>query len=436
MPARTAKRTRAFEKKAPSTAQSGLQSEEALFLKVIEERASQRPLAFDTCWWPDYAAVAWILERDRAYTKAIARCEGKLLPPGIALADDTHEAWDQLRRTIADGADAEGMPFKRIGVVEANQPQRRISTDEVSSLKYHNDAEIGPCLVLSSWQGAAAERWDDLQGLKSIKVWRDAILAKFPEGVLTCNLIGPPINPNSAPYVPFFEAAYWIATEGGNLTINVCDKSVWKRSIDDELVPLIASGKTAAIGTPRAGGLPCPIPAYLFANILISYPYQRDFGDFVFGDMPYIECYGRVDEERWRKGPSDKFFSRWRVLEWDHLQVASNGLPQYWPNRLCSPASLEQSAVVTPRGRTPMYDPQEAEEFIFRELDRRGDFAEPGQEDEWNSQRHAEEALRDHFAALYRKRGIDNSPSTPTVRRLVTRALRKWRKVRSQADRR
>jgi hypothetical protein len=411
-------------------------SEETAFLKALEERAIQHPLIFDTDWWPDYVAVAWILERDRAYTEDTARCRSEMLPPRIVIADDTHEAWEQLRRIVADGAEAEGVPFKRIGGVETNEPKRRISADEFASLKYHSDAEIGPCLVPLSWKRAcASERQHDLQGLKSIKIWRDAVLARFPEGVLTSDLVGPPINPNSTPYMPFFEAAYWIATKGGRLIIDVRDKRVWKGSIVDELVPLIASCKTEAIGLPAVGGLPRKIEAYLFANIRVSYPYQIDFEDFVFGDAPYIECYGRVDEESWHKGTNDKLFSRWRVLEWDHLQIASEGLPRYQPGEWRTDRQGQTVVDIVTNGAAtkgkpgarPKWDWDDIELFVCKKLDTHGDFSDPKFAVQgWQSFSDLYSHVRRYVEGLV-SGGPGSAPSDSTLKKRIPPMVNKWR---------
>ena len=54
----------------------------------------------------------------------------------------------------------------------------------------------------------------------------------------------------------------------------------------------------------------------------------------MFGDQPYIECYGRLDDEHWEKDFSDKLFSGWAarsVPVWSHLQVKASDVARLWP---------------------------------------------------------------------------------------------------------
>src|SRR5262249_51611615 len=67
-------------------------------------------------------------------------------------------------------------------------------------------------------------------------------------------------------------------------------------------------------------------------------------------------------------------------------------------------------------GRPPDYDHDDAEQFVFKLLNERGDFTEFGQVDDWNRQRHVEDALRDYLSNRCGK-----EPSASTVRRMVTK---------------
>ena len=80
-------------------------------------------------------------------------------------------------------------------------------------------------------------------------------------------------------------------------------------------------------------------------------------------------------------------------------------------------------------GRPPDYDHDDAEQFVFRLLDERGDFTELGQVDDWNCQRHVEDALRDYLSNRCGK-----EPLSSTVRRIVTKAIERWRAGRPRAD--
>jgi hypothetical protein len=50
-----------------------------------------------------------------------------------------------------------------------------------------------------------------------------------------------------------------------------------------------------------------------------------------------------------------------------------------------------------PKGRKPEFDAVETYQFVFREMDQRGDFDCPDQMDDWNCQACAEKALREHL---------------------------------------
>jgi hypothetical protein len=72
-------------------------------------------------------------------------------------------------------------------------------------------------------------------------------------------------------------------------------------------------------------------------------------------------------------------------------------------------------------GNKPKYDWASAEIVLFECLDERGDFDEPDQMDNWNRQRHAEEAVLDFFSKT------DRQPSESSVRKFVNSIVKKWR---------
>jgi hypothetical protein len=96
-----------------------------------------------------------------------------------------------------------------------------------------------------------------------------------------------------------------------------------------------------------------------------------------------------------------------------------------------SAMGLDAEARRVPRrpGRRPKYDRVEAREFLFKLLDERGDFDEPGQIDTWCLQSHAEKAIREHFE------NIDGGgPKESTARAIVNEIVPEWRKLQLRTD--
>ena len=128
------------------------------------------------------------------------------------------------------------------------------------------------------------------------------------------------IHPQHVSDMSLTEAAFWVATKGGSLEFDIGDVETWKLAFD-VLLKLIVNDDIDLWGRRFGSGLPEKIPGSALSGILIDYPYQENLSDFIFGDDPYLECYGIVDGEYWRIGFDDKLFSRWRQLEWSHLRI-------------------------------------------------------------------------------------------------------------------
>jgi hypothetical protein len=128
------------------------------------------------------------------------------------------------------------------------------------------------------------------------------------------------IHPRHVADMSLTEAAFWVATKGGSREFDIVNVETWKLAFD-VLLKLIVNGDIDLWGRRFGSGLPEKIPGSVLSGILIDYPYQENLSDFIFGDDPYLECYGIVDGEYWRDGFDDKLFSRWRQLEWSHLRI-------------------------------------------------------------------------------------------------------------------
>jgi hypothetical protein len=77
------------------------------------------------------------------------------------------------------------------------------------------------------------------------------------------------------------------------------------------------------------------------------------------------------------------------------------------------------------RGRKGTYDWDEADIVLIEELNRRGDFGEAGQMDNWNCQACAEKLVTEHFG----KR--NQHPAVSLVRSRVVKVVKKWREDRA-----
>jgi len=126
------------------------------------------------------------------------------------------------------------------------------------------------------------------------------------------------------------------------------------------------------------------------------------------GGQPFYKIVGDL----WMSAP------RW--LAWFRQDLAQRK-PPAWLETMLQPQSRS-----TRGGRKPEYDHDDAVQFCFQLLDERGDFDEPGQVNNWNSQRHLEDEVR-----TYLTKPSDKEPSSSTVRRIVTKARDEWRARKS-----
>jgi hypothetical protein len=77
------------------------------------------------------------------------------------------------------------------------------------------------------------------------------------------------------------------------------------------------------------------------------------------------------------------------------------------------------------RGRKGKYDWDEAEIVLMEALNRRGDFDEAGQMDNWNCQACAERLVTEHFGKS------DQHPAVSSVRSRVVKVVKQWREDRA-----
>jgi hypothetical protein len=137
----------------------------------------------------------------------------------------------------------------------------------------------------------------------------------------------PPSPPLGDGYMPLFDAAHWIASRGGTITIDANDESVWRAAFG-LLLGALASEKVRVVGV-RAG-LTEPMPGHLFAGIRVDYPYTAPSLDLILSETAYLRSYPFVDDEHWRKGFDDALVSRHKD-HWKQIMVEKGDIRARWP---------------------------------------------------------------------------------------------------------
>jgi hypothetical protein len=148
------------------------------------------------------------------------------------------------------------------------------------------------------------------------------------KSALASECLGPPTRPQNVSDISPSAVAYWIATKGGLLEFNIADVGAWKLAFD-ALLEMIVSGDVEIWGRRFGNGLHEKIDGRMFVGILVDYPCQ-DCSNIIFGDDPYLECHGVLDDQYWHNGLDDKLFSR-RQLEWSHLRIKACDVARFWP---------------------------------------------------------------------------------------------------------
>jgi hypothetical protein len=248
------------------------------------------------------------------------------------------------------------------------------------------------------------------------------------------------VEPTSG-YIPFSQAAFWLATKGGTSRFDLEDSGTWKLAYD-QLLKRIESGEVEAIGRRRGHGTNEIISGHTFSKIKIAYPCRDTPDELLFGTFPYIQCYGPVDDDHWQRadGFDDKLFATGHTVpEWTHLQVKASDLARYWPfqdataNTNTSTRAGESVPLKRPHKRggcKPTWDQEEGIQFLCEEFDKRGHFDDTGQTSCWDRQRYAEDALIAHLS----KHSQSDGPSRSWARRTVKLAETRWRQAARTGD--
>jgi hypothetical protein len=220
-------------------------------------------------------------------------------------------------------------------------------------------------------------------------------------------MIGAPVAPEGGGYMPFSQAAYWRATNGGTKSFDVNDQAAWKPAYD-ELLAHIASNDVQIIGL-GTGGMNEKIDALLFAGLRASYPYHDIPSELLFGSEPYIKTSPFIDDEHWRKGFNDKLVPpRGGKRRWSRLQVRKEDVRRIW-SRFAGRR----------RGRRPKVEWGVVRDFVHTELEHHG-LPQSG-DLEWSCQADVERAV----AKFIEKRfGISMADST--IREKTAKFITEW----------
>jgi hypothetical protein len=232
-----------------------------------------------------------------------------------------------------------------------------------------------------------------------------------------------PVAPEGGGYMPFSQAAYWIATTGGTKSVDVTDQAAWKPAYD-ELLAHIASNDVQIIGQ-NSNGMNEKLDGLLFAGLRVSYPYHDTPSELLFGSEPYIETFPFIDDEHWRKGFNDKFVPpRGGRPRWSRLQVKKDDVRRLWgfagdPDASMAGSNSDLARPNSRRGRPPKVEWGLVRDFVHTQLEYHG-LPQSGDPD-WSCQADVERAT----AKFIEKRfGISISEST--VRERIVKFIAEW----------
>ena len=106
-------------------------------------------------------------------------------------------------------------------------------------------------------------------------------------------------------------------------------------------------------------------------------------------------------------------------IRFKSVQVASASIVATWARVDARSAA----ALPKPKGRRPIYDWEEAKQFLYQELTQKRDYAEKDQTDDWCRQADAEKAVAEHLTT------DGNGPSETVVREHVVEIVESWREL-------
>jgi hypothetical protein len=165
-------------------------------------------------------------------------------------------------------------------------------------------------------------------------------------------------------YVPLSEEAYWIASRGSTVGMDLLDTQPWKSAFD-QLLEHIKSGSLEVFGRRRGSGIPEKIPSQVFSGIKISYPFEDPSNKLLSGQGIYLVCWFTnegVEGEHWQSGMNDQIWGPGYELHWSQLQIKSShpGSQKRSSNR----ARVECTKWLTDQMRGNSERPMPKQEFL------------------------------------------------------------------------
>jgi hypothetical protein len=138
------------------------------------------------------------------------------------------------------------------------------------------------------------------------------------------------IPPEGDGHMPLSLAALWIATKGATFSFDPRDEAIWRPAFG-ELLAAIASEKVRVVGTKEGNRL--PVPAYLFADCQVNYPFADASIELIMSNEVYLRSYAYTGEEDWRRGFDDALVNRYGN-HWSRLIVSKEDVRVRWPFHL------------------------------------------------------------------------------------------------------
>jgi hypothetical protein len=146
------------------------------------------------------------------------------------------------------------------------------------------------------------------------------------------------IRPEGSGYIPLYCSAQWIATEGGSISFDPCDESVWKPAYE-QLLARIASEDVRVIGI--RNGERQPVPGFHFAGCRVRYPFVDEPFEMLLGEDLYLSSFAYLDEQHWLKGFDDSLQNRCG-RHWGRLMVLKSDVAKFWPFETVVEAAASQ----------------------------------------------------------------------------------------------
>lgn len=143
--------------------------------------------------------------------------------------------------------------------------------------------------------------------------------------------LGPPQDPHVGGEMTLFEAAYWIASEGGAASFDTDDASIWRRAAE-ALHARIVDGSVILMGRRHGVGFAEHVDGVLLSGVEMNPPYSTPAPlSLIMGRQPYIDYSVRVSREQWQDSEHDDLHGANRVPEYTHLQVRAPDIAKIWP---------------------------------------------------------------------------------------------------------